>query len=143
MQGFLISLSPIRIWKGLFVGLKEKEPVSVSLKTVRNEFYEIRESVQESFDIQKKNGWHLRLDIEPHGDFLEVERRVITQEEFIGSTCRIEYVIHADRLKDGNQTGRIIVRSPYQKLVYEIMASRGPRIRADVKAEEKNTELPW
>lgn len=66
-----------------------------------------------------------------------MERRVITQEEFIGSTCRIEYVIHADRLKDGNQTGRIIVRSPYQKLVYEIMASRGPRIRADVKAEEK------
>ena len=120
-----------------FVGLKEKEPVSVSLKTVRNEFYEIRESVQESFDIQKSGWGHLRLDIETHGDFLEVERRVITQEEFIGSTCRIEYVIHADRLKDGNQTGRIIVRSPYQKLVYEIMASRGPRVRADVRAEEK------
>ena len=126
-----------------FVGLKEKEPVSVSLKTVRNEFYEIRESVQESFDIQKSGWGHLRLDIETHGDFLEVERRVITQEEFIGSTCRIEYVIHADRLKDGNQTGRIIVRSPYQKLVYEIMASRGPRVRADVRAEEKNTERPW
>jgi len=120
-----------------FVGLKEKEPVSISLKTVRNEFYDIKESVQESFDIQK-NGWgHLRLEMEPVGDFLEAEHRVITQEEFIGSTCRIEYVIHADRLKEGNQIGQIIVRSPYQKLVYEVTASRSALIRADIRAEEK------
>lgn len=124
-----------------FIGLKEKEPVTVSLKTVRNEFYEIKESVQESFDIHKSGWGHLRLDIEAVGDFLEVERRVLTQEEFIGSTCRVEYVIHADRLKEGNQIGQIVVKSPYQKLVYEVMASRGPKVRVDIRAEEKRHRI--
>lgn len=120
-----------------FIALKEKEPITVSLKTPRNEFYEIRESIQESFDVQKSGWGHLRLDIECVGDFLEAEHRVVTQEDFIGSTCRIEYVIHADRLKEGNQVGQIIVKSPYQKLVYEVTASRSACVRVDVRAEEK------
>lgn len=35
------------------IGLGEKEPVSVSLKTTANEFYGLREPIQESFDIHK------------------------------------------------------------------------------------------
>lgn len=124
-----------------FIALKEKEPVSISLKTVKNEFYELTESMQESFDIQRSGWGHLRLDIESVGDFLEVEHHVVTQEDFIGSTCHIEYVLHADRLKEGNQVGQIIVSSPYQKLVYEVMASRGPRVRVDVRAEEKRHRI--
>lgn len=124
-----------------FIGLKKKDPVSISLKTVRNEFYEIQESIQEFFDIQKSGWGHLRLDIEPVGDFLEVEHQAVTQEEFIGSTYRIEYVIHADKLKDGNQIGQIIVKSPYQSLVYEVLASKGPCVKIDVKTEEKHNRV--
>ena len=124
-----------------FIALKEKEPVSISLKTVKNEFYEITESIQESFDIQRSGWGHLRLDIEAVGDFLEIEHRVVNQEDFIGSTCRVNYVLHADRLKEGNQIGQIIVQSPYQKLVYEVMASKGPRVRVDVRAEEKRQRI--
>ena len=69
-----------------FIGLKEKEPVTISLKTLCHEAYEIGESVQESFDIQRSGWGHLRLDISASGDFIELERHVITQEEFIGST---------------------------------------------------------
>ena len=49
----------------------------------------------------------------------------MTEEDFIGSTCEVEYVIHKEKLGKGNQYGEIIVRTPYQKLVYHVLASRG------------------
>ena len=62
---------------------------------------------------------------------------MITQEEFIGSSCRINYIVHTDKIQKGNQIGEIIVRSPYQELVYHVTASRGARIRVDLNIEEK------
>ena len=96
------------------IGLGEKEPVSVSLKTTANEFYGLREPIQESFDIHKTGWGHLRLEIESTADFLEPERHVITEEDFIGSSCRINYVVRTEKLKKGNELGEIIVKSPYQ-----------------------------
>ena len=119
------------------IGLGEKEPVSVSLKTTANEFYGLREPIQESFDIHKTGRGHLRLEIESTADFLEPERHVITEEDFIGSSCRINYVVRTEKLKKGNQLGEIIVKSPYQELVYHVTASRGARIRIDLNTEEK------
>ena len=123
------------------IGLREKDPVTISLKTTETEFFGVEESIQESFDIHRSGWGHLRLDIEAKGEFLEPERRVITEDDFIGSTCQIDYLVHADRLKDGNQYGEIIVRSPYQELVYHVLASRGPRVRIDIRVEEKRHKL--
>ncbi len=124
-----------------FIGLKEKEPVSLVLKTTEAEFYGISEPVQESFDIQKSGWGHLRLDIETRGGFLEAERRVLTEDDFIGSTCRIDYIIQADKLKEGTQLGEIVVRSPYQELIYHVTASKGSNVRVDVHGEEKKARI--
>lgn len=123
------------------IGMEQKQPVSVSLKQSGGEFYEIRESMQESFEIHK-NGWgHLRLDIEARGDFLEVERHVITDEEFIGSSYRVEYLIRRDKLGDGHQFGEIIVKSPYQKLVYPVVVSKGAKPSVDISVIEKHHRI--
>lgn len=123
------------------IGLKEKEPVSVSLKTEDAEFYSMNESSQEFFELQKSGWGHIRLDIETRGGFLEAERKAVTEESFIGSTCRIEYIIHADKLKEGLQFGEILIRSPYQELVYRVTASRGPNVRVNVHGEEKRSRI--
>lgn len=120
------------------IGMDAKEPVSISLKQSGGEFYEFRETTQESFDIHR-NGWgHLRLDIEARGDFLEVERHVATDEDFIGSSYRVEYVIHKEKLGDGNQFGQIVIRSPYQELIYPVLVSKGLKPSVNISAIEKH-----
>ena len=85
--------------------------------------------MRESFPVQK-NGWgHLRLEVEAKGDFLEVPKYVVTDEDFIGSYYQVEYVIHKDALPKGRQFGEIVVRSPYQELTYRITASREPKVQ--------------
>lgn len=123
------------------VALKEKEAVSISLKSTAAEFYGVQEEMQESFEIQRSGWGHLRLEIETKGEFLETERRVITDEDFIGSTVQINYLLHADKLQKENHVGEIIVKSPYQQLKYHVLASKGARIHIDVHREEKRHKL--
>ena len=121
-----LSKQPVT-WQNLeefLVATKQKEAVSISLKTTETEFYNIKETIQESFEIQRSGWGHLRLDIESKGGFLEPERKIVTDEEFIGSCLKLNYVIHADQLKSGNQIGEIVVRSPYQELRYQVTASK-------------------
>ena len=66
---------------------------------------------------------------------------MITDEDFIGSSVQINYLVHADQLKRENHIGEIIVRSPYQELTYHVLASRGARIHIDVHREEKRHKL--
>lgn len=58
------------------ISLKEKDPVSVSLKTTAAEFYNVEEDMQESFEIHRSGWGHLCLEIETKGEFLEPERHV-------------------------------------------------------------------
>lgn len=123
------------------IGTGRKEPVKIDLKEDHNSFYEIQESVRESFTVHK-NGWgHLRLEIEAKGDFLEVPKYVVTDEDFIGSYYQVEYVIHKDQLTKGRHFGEITVRSPYQELVYHITASKEPKVQLKVDLHEKRHKL--
>ena len=124
-----------------FVGAGVKEPVSISLKEDGAQFYEMRESVQESFLIQRSGWGHLRLEIETRGSFLEVGKKVVTEEDFVGSHYQAEYLIHQDRLGTGAQFGQIVVRSPYQELVYEVLASKGAKVHVNMNIRVKKHRL--
>lgn len=134
-----LSVQPI-IYQNLeefLIGMGKKKPVSISLKQQSAEFYEVRESMQESFEIHKSGWGHLRLDVEARGAFLEIERHVVTEEDFIGSSYRVEYVVHKELLGEGNQFGQIILRSPYQELVYPVVASKGAKPSINITSIEK------
>lgn len=81
------------------IGTGKKDPVKIELKADQNSFYDISESVRETFAVQRSGWGHLRLEVEAKGDFLEVSRHVVTDEDFIGSYYQVEYVIRKEKLK--------------------------------------------
>lgn len=123
------------------VTMGRKEQVSISLKKEGEEFYEVRQSIKEAFAVTRSGWGHLRLDVEVQGEFLEVEKRVITDEDFIGSIYELDYVIRREKLGNGTQYGEIRVKSPYQELVYKVAASRKGRAQVNVRAGEKRERL--
>ena len=66
---------------------------------------------------------------------------MVTEEDFIGSTCEINYVIRQEKLGKGNQYGEIIVKTPYQKLVYHVLASRGTESAVNLDLLEKQYRI--
>ncbi len=123
------------------ISTKQKKPVSIKIAREKAEYFEVKESRRESVVIIRSGWGHLRLDIEAQGGFIEPTRKVITQEDFIGSRCELEYVIRADMLQKGRRRARLLIRSPYQTLSHEILASREPTALLRVSAREKAARL--
>ena len=123
------------------IGTGKKDPVKIELKADQNSFYDISESVRETFAVQRSGWGHLRLEVEAKGDFLEVSRHVVTDEDFIGSYYQVEYVIRKEKLKKGRQFGEITVKSPYQQLTYQITASMESKVQLKTEIHVKRHKL--
>ena len=119
----------------------KKEKVTISAREVGKEYYELKDSLKESFYIQRSGWGHLRLDVEAVGDFLEVPRKVVTDEDFIGSHYEVEYLVHKEKLRQGNQFGKIIVKSPYQEITYTIVASTSGKLNVDIRLTQEKSKL--
>lgn len=119
------------------VAAGQKDPVTLTLKKTEAEYYEVRESLQESFTIQRSGWGHIRLELEAYGDFLELPRHVITNEDFIGSQYQVSYVIRREKLTQGCHYGKIIIRSPYEEKIFRVVASKGREVSVHVNFEEK------
>lgn len=83
----------------------------------------------------------LRAEIITEGDFLEVEKQVIHDGHFIGSVYDLEYIIRKECLGRGKNFGRIQIKTVYETISYEIMASKSSRIQINVTVYEKKKKL--
>ena len=62
--------------------------------------------------VVKKNGWgYTRLTVEAEGPFLSLEKKVLTEEDFLGNQCGLPVFITPDRLHRGKNFGRLRFRT--------------------------------
>ena len=139
--GLLVQPVTYQSMEEFLISLNLKDKVDISIAEYRREIFGIRESTSDSVRITRSGPGYLRLEIEAEGDFIELEKKVITDEDFIGSICTLPYVILADRLGRGNNFGRIFIKSPYRKIVFEIEASREEKAGVDIRLTEKKRRL--
>lgn len=107
------------------VGCKQKEKLFLMLQEESRAFVSEHEPRKETLTISKNTWGYLEIDVHTIGDFLEVEHTKIISDEFIGNSYRLEYFIKNVALHAGNNYGQIILESPYEKLVYEVVVSQG------------------
>ena len=105
------------------IGAGKKEPMSLSLDKEEREMLKLKNSQKDSVYLYKNTWGYLRLEVEVVGDFLEVEKKVITSEDFIGSVYGLEYIVRRDRLGRGRKYGKIRLKHVYGTLEFRVTAS--------------------
>lgn len=117
------------------VGCKQKEKIFIVLEEESRAFTSLDETRKETFTITKNTWGHLSVDVKVEGDFLEVEHRKISTDEFIGNSYRLEYIIRDVALHRGSNFGQIILETPYETLAYEVVVEK------DIVREEDHRAL--
>lgn len=65
----------------------------------------------------RRSGWgYTRLAVEAEGDFLSLEKRLLTEEDFLGNQCSLPVFISTEKLHGGKNYGRLIFRSAGRNL---------------------------
>ena len=81
------------------------------------------------------------MEIEVQGDFLEVEKKVVTSEDFIGSVYGVEYIIHQEKIGNGRHYGRITVRQGKQELRFELEVTNSEKHVTSRKNTERDRQI--
>ncbi len=105
------------------VAAGRKEAVSLSLDKRQKAVYRLNTSQKDTLYIYKNTWGYVRMEIEVKGDFLQVEKKVVTSDDFIGRIYGLEYVVDRERLGRGRHFGRIRIHNVYQILDFWVEAS--------------------
>lgn len=115
------SASPDRAMEEFLIAIHEKTPVHIEID--KQEFeYEIdgKESFMDKITITKDSWGYVEIETETDSSFLTLEHSRIDSENFTGSTYNQEFVIDPALLRDGNNFGRIYIRTYNQEFIVNI-----------------------
>lgn len=105
------------------VATGRKKPVSLNLDKQQKAVYTLEVSQKDTLYIYKSTWGYVRIEIETTGDFLQIEKKVVTSDDFIGRVYGLEYVVDRNRLGNGKKYGRIRLKTVYQTLDFEVEAT--------------------
>lgn len=115
----------------------KKEPVTLRLEKTEQTMEHIETTVKDCLNLYKSNWGYIRMEVEVVGDFLEVEKKVITTQDFIGSIYGLEYLIRRDRLGKGIKYGQIRIKTVYGTYCYEVKAAAHASCEDSMQRYEK------
>lgn len=124
------------------VSAGRKEPLRFTVDKQEKSFRELTSAQKDTLYIYKNTWGYVHLDVEVEGDFLEVEKRTITTDDFIGKVYGLEYIVHQDRLGEGRTFGRIRIRSVHQCLTLNVDAS-SVEIEGKAPDSERRKKITW
>ena len=118
-----------------------KEPVVVTAESSEASFFNLKESRKEKLSLRKSEWGSVKLEAEVSGSFLELPKTRVVSEDFVGSICEFEYIVHRERLSAGKNFGTITLRSFYSSVTFRVTASREGALEMDRKSVERRGTL--
>lgn len=123
------------------IGAGKKEPVQIHLDREEKDMERIESTLKDSVYLYKNNWGYASMEVETRGDFLQVEKKVITSEDFIGSVYELEYLVKKECLGQGKKYGQIRIKTVYGTLVYEVTACGKSEYSLNTRSQEKKAQL--
>lgn len=83
-----------------------------------------------------RNGWgYTCLKAETEGDFLLVEKEILTDNDFLGNYCHLPVFVDSSRLRRGKNFGRVTLRGAYQTITVPVTVRVGEGIHINKKRQ--------
>ncbi len=99
-----------------------KEPLVLKTDQDAFEFSQITEEIRQDITVAKNTWGYTRITITSDADFIEIRKRCLTPEDFLGSEAVVSFYIRKENLHAGNNFGRLILRNKQQEIVISVCA---------------------
>ncbi|MGI6117982.1 MAG: DUF5717 family protein [Bilifractor sp.] len=106
------------------VAAGKKEPLTYTLDTEEKSYFSVSSRGQDSVVIRKNTWGYEQLDITVTDEFIEVPKKRILTDDFVGGEFTLPFSINPDRLGSGVRSGRIEIRGVRQTLSVKVTASK-------------------
>ena len=101
----------------------KKKQVTLSIDKKGEMPYILNSSIKDTLHIYKSCWGYTQVEVQVQGDFIEVEKKLLTSDDFIGRVCGLEFILNRDKLKGRHCIGKIILKTVYEQIEFKIEAS--------------------
>lgn len=86
----------------------------------------------------EKNGWgYTCLQIKTDGDFLSCRKSTLTENDFLGNSCSLQYYVDADKLHAGNNYGGIVLENAYTSISISVTVTKHKEQKQPARARRQ------
>lgn len=105
------------------VGMGLKSAVRLKLD-MSEAFYEnVRTDFEEVLIIRRSTWGAFRAEVSADADFIELPKKILTDEDFVGLTARIPYRVRTEFVGRARRSGRIVVKAGRETLSFDLTVS--------------------
>ncbi len=109
------------------VAVHKKERVSLWLEKSEAHLYPVHIDEDHIISIVKESWGFVEAKVyvlEKEQSFVRLQKKKITEDDFVGDTCQIAYTINKSKLHQGINQTRICIETPFQKLCFDLTVER-------------------
>ncbi len=121
-ESLILSRDKSLAMEEFLCAVRRKQPVRLSVSQDLIEFQNLKGPVSERLVIEKDQWGHVRFNVRTEGSFLAVYKELITEEDFLGSFCQLEYHVRPSAARFAG--GKIILESNTQRIEIPVECRR-------------------
>lgn len=106
------------------IAVNKKQPVSFFVQAKEIRIPEIRGHISEDIVITKSCWGPVKIQAEVKGDFLNVEKSWLGEDDFLGNQCRVPVFLDENRMHEGRNFGQVILTYMHGTIVIPVIAQR-------------------
>lgn len=104
--------------------IHKKLRINFSVDRTNFEYEDCISSFSERITIHKDNWGYLEIRAFADADFIGLDHKIIWTDNFVGDDCSLEFVVDAEKLREGANYARITLKSIYQEAVIEVVCHK-------------------
>ncbi len=104
------------------IAARKKKRVLFEIEEAQREFCNVLEPQKHYVTLTKEEWGHFALEITAQGEWLQLSKQRITDEDFVGSRGMVEYMVLPEKLHAGKNYGKLTLQTPFQKEEIELCA---------------------
>lgn len=106
-RGLVSGGNPNQNLDEFLIGINKKKAISYRTDKEVVKLINPNASSMQTIRISRQGWGFLLLKVKAEGDFIRLERHMLTEDDFLGNTCEFHFYIKEDALHEGNNYARI------------------------------------
>lgn len=123
-EGICKSHIEIKDFDEFLVACGKKQHMLFFLMKESGLYENVKATIKECITLFKEGWGHMEITMESDCDFISLEKKVLTEEDFVGKQCDAPFYIHGEKLHAGRNYGKISIHTSFQTFSYEVCANR-------------------
>jgi len=120
-RNLLKSSSTSQALEEFLIAIRKKSRINISIDKTNMEYQVSGESFMDKLILTKDHWGYAEIKVSTDAPFIRLEQKFVWADNFIGNTYQISYIIDPKFMRQGNNFGKIFVKTVHQTIAVDII----------------------